>query len=240
MIIKRIQIQIALLVFIIIALLLTRPIIQRVMAETIPIRYVQVEGAFQYIDKQDIQKTISPLLQLGYFSVDLQAVQLAVMSLPWAEKVKVQRIWPDRLKLRIYEQKPIVRWQMDSLLNIKGDIFKPRNIDRFQALPVLYAPIEQRYQMLQVMGGLKLNLMDQGLYLTEFRVSKRQSWWLEMENGMIIELGRFQPLQKFSRLMQALTVTGSELIEKIAYIDTRYPNGFAVRWRENKQIIWKK
>jgi len=210
------------------------------MAETIPIRYVQVEGAFQYIDKQDIQKTISPLLQLGYFSVDLQAVQLAVMSLPWAEKVKVQRIWPDRLKLRIYEQKPIVRWQMDSLLNIKGDIFKPRNIDRFQALPVLYAPIEQRYQMLQVMGGLKLNLMDQGLYLTEFRVSKRQSWWLEMENGMIIELGRFQPLQKFSRLMQALTVTGSELIEKIAYIDTRYPNGFAVRWRENKQIIWEK
>jgi len=210
------------------------------MAETIPIRYVQVEGAFQYIDKQDIQKTISPLLQLGYFSVDLQAVQLAVMSLPWAEKVKVQRIWPDRLKLRIYEQKPIVRWQIDSLLNIKGDIFKPRNIDRFQALPVLYAPIEQRYQMLQVMGGLKLNLMDQGLYLTEFRVSKRQSWWLEMENGMIIELGRFQPLQKFSRLMQALTVTGSELIEKIAYIDTRYPNGFAVRWRENKQIIWEK
>ena len=240
MIIKRIQVQIALLVFIIIALLLARPMLQKVMAEAIPIRHVQVEGAFQYIDKQDIQKTISPLLQLGYFSVDLQAIQLAVMSLPWAEKVKVQRIWPDRLKLRIYEQKPIVRWQMDSLLNIKGDIFKPRNIDRFQALPVLYAPIEQRYQMLQVMGGLKLNLMDQGLYLTEFRVSKRQSWWLEMENGMIIELGRFQPLQKFSRLMQALTVTGSELIEKIAYIDTRYPNGFSVRWRENEQIIWEK
>jgi len=237
-IIKRIQVQIALLVFIIIALLLARPMLQKVMAEAIPIRHVQVEGAFQYIDKQDIQKTISPLLQLGYFSVDLQAIQLAVMSLPWAEKVKVQRIWPDRLKLRIYEQRPIVRWQIDSLLNIKGDIFKPRNIDKFQSLPVLYAPTEQRQQMLQVMDGLKLSLMDQGLYMTEFRVSERQSWWLEMENGMIIELGRFQPLQKFSRLMQALTVTGSELVEKIAYIDTRYPNGFAVRWRENEQVIW--
>ncbi len=238
MINKRIQIQTALLVFIIITLLLARPMLQKVMADTIPIRYVQVEGAFQYIDKQDIKKTISPLLQRGYFSVDLQAIQLAIMDLPWTEKVKVQRIWPDRLKLRVYEQQPVVRWQVGSLLNIRGDIFKPRNIDRFQSLPVLYAPIAQRLQMLQVMDGLKLSLMDQGLYLAEFRVSERQSWWLEMENGMIIELGRFQPLQKFTRLMQALTVTGSELVEKIAYIDTRYPNGFAVRWRENEQVIW--
>lgn len=230
--------QVGGLAFVLVAILLARPTLQKAMAKYVPIRYVQVEGAFQYIDKDDIKNQLSPLIQRGYFSVDLQEIQQSVMGLPWAEKVKVQRIWPDRLKLRIYEQKPIVRWQMDSLLNIKGDIFKPRNIDRFQALPVLFAPVEQRQQMLQVMDGLRLGLMDQGLYLTEFRVSERQSWSLEMENGMIIQLGRFQPLQKFTRLIQALMVTGAERVEKIAYIDTRYPNGYAVRWRENEQIIW--
>lgn len=230
--------QVGGLAFVLVAILLARPTLQKAMAKYVPIRYVQVEGAFQYIDKDDIKNQLSPLIQRGYFSVDLQEIQQSVMSLPWAEKVKVQRIWPDRLKLRIYEQKPIVRWQMDSLLNIKGDIFKPRNIDRFQALPVLFSPVEQRQQMLQVMDGLRLGLMDQGLYLTEFRVSERQSWSLEMENGMIIQLGRFQPLQKFTRLIQALMVTGAERVEKIAYIDTRYPNGYAVRWRENEQIIW--
>lgn len=230
--------QVGGLAFVLVAILLARPTLQKAMAKYVPIRYVQVEGAFQYIDKDDIKNQLSPLIQRGYFSVDLQEIQQSVMGLPWAEKVKVQRIWPDRLKLRIYEQKPIVRWQMDSLLNIKGDIFKPRNIDRFQALPVLFAPVEQRQQMLQVMDGLRLGLMDQSLYLTEFRVSERQSWSLEMENGMIIQLGRFQPLQKFTRLIQALMVTGAERVEKIAYIDTRYPNGYAVRWRENEQIIW--
>lgn len=230
--------QVGGLAFVLVAILLARPTLQKAMAKYVPIRYVQVEGAFQYIDKDDIKNQLSPLIQRGYFSVDLQEIQQSVMGLPWAEKVKVQRIWPDRLKLRIYEQKPIVRWQMDSLLNIKGDIFKPRNIDRFQALPVLFSPVEQRQQMLQVMDGLRLGLMDQGLYLTEFRVSERQSWSLEMENGMIIQLGRFQPLQKFTRLIQALMVTGAERVEKIAYIDTRYPNGYAVRWRENEQIIW--
>ena len=238
MIETRTLVQLSAVVFIIVAILLSRPTLQKILAEYIPIRYVQVEGAFQYIDKEDIKNKIAPLVQLSYFSVDLQMIQHTVMSLPWAEKVQVQRIWPDRLKLRIYEQKPVVRWQSESLLNVKGDIFKPMNLDEFQSLPVLYAPVEQRQQMLQVMDGLMLSLMDQGLHLTEFRVSERQSWLLAMEGGMIIQLGRFQPLQKFTLLMHALMVIGSELVEKIAYIDMRYPNGYAVRWRENEQVIW--
>ncbi len=238
MINARTQIQLAFVVFISVVILLSRPTLQKMMAETVPIRYVQVEGAFQYIDREDIKNKINPLVQSGYFTIDLQLIRYSVMSLPWAEKVKVQRIWPDRLKLRIYEQSPVVRWQEDSLLNTQGDIFTPMNIDGFQSLPVLYSPVEQRQQMLQVMDGLKLSLMDQGLRLIEFRVSDRQSWLLAMENGMIIQLGRFQPLQKFTQLMQSLMVAGSELVEKMAYIDMRYPNGYAVRWRENEQVVW--
>ncbi len=239
MIITRTQVHVAGMIFMVIIILLIRPILSKKVAQEIPIRYVQVEGAFQYLDKKDIQNTISPLVQSGYFSVDLQMIQYSVMGLPWVEKVQVQRIWPDRLKLRIYEQQPVVRWLSDSLLNIRGDVFTPGSIERFQSLPVLYAPLGQRHRLLRVMEGVQLSLMDLGLYLTEFRVSDRQSWLLAMENGMVIQLGRFQPLHKFSLLMQALMIVGSELVEKMAYIDMRYPNGYAVRWRGNEQIIWK-
>ena len=87
------------------ALFFSWPVIQRTIAKAVPIRYVQVEGAFQYIDKQDIQMKIDPLVQAGYFSVDLQVIQQAVMSLPWTASIQVQRVWPDRIKLKIYEQK---------------------------------------------------------------------------------------------------------------------------------------
>ncbi|NOQ64128.1 MAG: FtsQ-type POTRA domain-containing protein [Methyloprofundus sp.] len=216
------------------------PVIQKLMAEALPIRYVQVEGAFQYIKKQDIQEKINPLVQLGYLSVDLQQVQQAMMSLPWAEKVQVQRIWPDKLKLRIYEQKPVMRWRAASLINKQAEIFTPKNIDRFQVLPLLYVPIEQRQPLMQVMEGLSLSLLDHGLSLTEFRVNDRQSWLLATESGMVVQLGRFEPLQKFTLLMQSLMVLGSELVEKIAYVDMRYPNGYSVRWRGNEEIDWKK
>lgn len=204
----------------------------------VPIRHVQVEGAFQYIDKQDIQMKINPLVQAGYFSVDLQAIRNSLMRLPWTESIQVQRIWPNRLKLRIYEQKPVIRWQEHSLLNEQGEVFRPLNIDRFQTLPVLYAPNEQRLALLEVMHGISVSLMDEGLYLTEFRVNERQSWLLSMENGLVIQLGRLQPLEKFSQLMKALIVSGGELVNKMVYVDMRYPNGYAVRWRENEKIEW--
>ncbi|WP_080521757.1 cell division protein FtsQ/DivIB [Methyloprofundus sedimenti] len=238
MINKRMQLKLAALLVIMLGIVFSWPLVEQVIAKTLPIRHVQVEGAFQYIDKQDIQMKINPLVQSGYFSVDLQVIQQAVMSLPWTESIQVQRIWPDRLKLRIYEQKPVIRWQAHSLLNEQGEVFRPLNIDRFQALPVLYAPNEQRHQLLEVMHGLSVSLMDQGLYLTEFRVNERQSWSLSMENGLEIQLGRLQPLEKFSQLMKALVVLGSELVNKMVYVDMRYPNGYAVRWRENEQINW--
>lgn len=225
-------------VLMVISFLLSWPVLQEKIGEHWPIEHVRVEGAFQYISKKDVQEKIIPLIQAGYFAVDLQAIQQAVMSLPWAETVQVQREWPNRIKLRIYEQKPVVRWQNDSLLNAQGAIFKPLNIDKFQSLPVLYAPLAQRQQLLAVMQGLRVTLKDQDLYLTEFRVSDRQSWLLQMSNGMSMQLGRLEPLLKFAQLMKALTVSGSELVSKMAYVDMRYPNGYAVRWRENEKIRW--
>ena len=238
MINTRQQIQLAALVAIMLGIGFSWSMLQQTIAKAVPIRYVQVEGAFQYIDKQNIQMKIDPLVQAGYFSVDLQAIQQAVMSLPWTESIQVQRVWPDRIKLRIYEQKPVIRWQEHSLLNERGEVFRPLNIDRFQTLPVLYAPNVQRQELLEVMHGLSVSLMDQGLYLTEFRVNERQSWLLSMENGLVIQLGRLQPLAKFSQLMKALIVTGGELVNKMIYVDMRYPNGYAVRWRDNEKINW--
>ena len=234
----RMQVKLAILLLMMLGIVFSWPALQNSMSEYVPIRYVQVAGAFQYIDKDDIKMKISPLVQAGYFSVDLQAIQQSVMSLPWTESIQVQRVWPDRLKLRIYEQKPVIRWQGHSLLNERGEVFKPVNIDRFQSLPVLYAPDEQRQKLLQVMHGLSVSLMDQGLYLAEFRVNERQSWLLSMENGLSIQLGRLKPLEKFSQLMKALIVSGGDLVSKMVYVDMRYPNGYAVRWRENEQINW--
>jgi len=238
MIKRRTQVKLAVSALVVVSFFLIEPFLQETLKQKVPIKHVGVEGAFQYISKQDIQSKISPFIGEGYFSLDLQAIQESVMSLPWAEKVQVQRVWPNGVKLRLYEQKPVVRWKTDSLLNIRGEIFTPANINAFKFLPVLDAPIEQRKEMLEVMHGLRVSLMDQDLSLSEFRVSDRHSWVLVMADGMLIQLGRFKPLHKFSQLLNAFVVSGDEIVNKIAYVDMRYPNGYSVRWRDNERMVW--
>lgn len=202
-----------------------------------PIRYVRVGGEFQYIKKEAIKEKISPLLNTGYFWVDLPAIQQAVMSLPWVDKVLVQRVWPNRLELKVYEQTPVVRWRENELLNARSEVFKPLNIDGFKVLPVLNTPDGLQKEYLLTMQGMKRALLKHDLELAEFRVNKRLSWFIRLKNGMQIQLGRVEPLEKFKQLIQTLTVLGKK-VNQIAHIDMRYPNGYAVNWQKNTKIHW--
>ena len=202
-----------------------------------PIRYVRVGGEFQYIKKEEIKQKISPLLNSGYFSVDLPAIQQAIMGLPWIDKVLVQRVWPNRLELKVYEQTPIVRWRDNELLNARSEIFKPINIAGFKNLPILNTPDGLQEEYLLTMQDMSQALLEHDLELAEFRVNKRLTWFVSLKNGMQIQLGRTEPLQKFMQLMNTLSMLGKK-VNKIAYIDMRYPNGYAVRWQKNIKINW--
>jgi cell division protein FtsQ len=201
------------------------------------IRFVRVGGEFQYIKKEEIKDKISPLLNTGYFAVDLLAIQQAVMSLPWIDKVLVQRVWPNRIELKVYEQNPVVRWRENELLNARSDIFKPINMGNFKSLPVLNTPDGLQKEFLEIMQEMSQALLVHDLELMEFRVNKRLAWLIFLKNGMQIQLGRVEPLQRFMQLMNTLSVLG-EKVKLITYIDMRYPNGYAVRWQESAKINW--
>lgn len=232
-----IQQKLGLTVFILLALVLSWLPANQIIKDFQPIRFVRVGGEFQYIKKAEIKEKISPLLNVGYFSVDLPAIQQAVMSLPWIDKVLVQRVWPNRLELKVYEQEPLVRWRENELLNARSEVFKPINIEGFKSLPVLNTPDGLQKEFLWMMQEMNQALSEHDLELTEFRVNKRLSWFVSLKNGMQIQLGRVEPLQKFMQLMNTLTVLGKK-VSHIASIDMRYPNGYAVRWRENTKINW--
>jgi cell division protein FtsQ len=48
------QVQLGVMLIILLGIVFSWPFMQQAIANMVPIRHVQVEGAFQYIDKQDI------------------------------------------------------------------------------------------------------------------------------------------------------------------------------------------
>lgn len=107
---------------------------------SLPIKYVRTEGVFQYLAKDEVKVVLEPLVLTGFFDADMQAIHLAVSTLPWVDSVTVKRIWPDAIDIKVHEKKPYARWGKDSLITGQGAIFTPKNIEGFQKLTVVTGP----------------------------------------------------------------------------------------------------
>ncbi len=213
---------------------------KQLLSELLPIRYVRIEGVFQYTKKERIQDLLKPLVMADYFSVDMQVIHQAVMQLPWIKTASVKRVWPDAIDIKVYEQVPAVRWGEKSLLNPSGELFTPDSVEEFKYLPLIIGPKGYEARLLDIMQGLELALADRDMHLAEFKVNERRSWEIVLKNGVIIKLGRNGQLKNFQRFLKTLDLLGREKVEAIAEVDLRYPNGYAITWRADAPAIdWK-
>ncbi len=207
-----------------------------------PIRYVRIEGNFQYLDKNNLKQHLLPLVNTGLFAADINAIQKTAKNMAWIDDVEVKRVWPDTIDIKLSEQQPAAKWGNDGVLNNRGELFKPKNIETLAFLPQLFGPAGLEKRLFNIMQGLQLVLQDQSLELRKFIVNNRRSWKLLLANGIELQLGRIDPLQKFQRLMKSLPILANSQkdgLETISKVDLRYPNGFAVTWKPGVELHWK-
>jgi len=205
----------------------------------LPIRYVRIEGRFEYLSKEDVRQALLPWVTTDFFSADIQAIHQATEALPWVREAEVQRIWPDAIDVRVDEQVPVARWGQHDLLNEQGERFRPTDIAALRFLPLLTGPQGYELRMLELFQRLRRGSLAFGLDLVEFHVSARRSWRVVLANGVELQLGRRRPLHHFQRFLQILPAFGVTRLQYAAKIDMRYPNGFAVAWRPDAEIDWK-
>lgn len=210
-------------------------------ADWLPVKYVRIEGAFQYIAKEKIKQVLRDQVNNGLYNADIQQIKESVHQLPWVEKVRVKRVWPDALDIKLVEQTPVVRWGTEGLLNKRAELFIPDNINKFSGLPLLTGAYGNEKKLLEIMKGLTIALNDQEMKLAEFRVNNIRAWNIKLESGLELILGRKDPLTKFQRFLKSFALIGEEQVTKVAVVDLRYPNGYALTWKQGEDDIdWKK
>lgn len=210
-------------------------------ADWFPVNQVRVTGTFQQITKPQIEQVVSAYAMDGLYRVDLQALQHAVSQLAWVARAKVGRVWPDALLISIEEQTPIARWGEHALLNQAGQVFVPDQRKGFEHLPWLAGPAGSEAMMLAAMNKMAATLLDKGLLLTALQVNERRAWKLVLNDKITVNIGTHKPQPAFNRFLTTLGLLGSEQINKIAAVDLRYANGYALRWEPGMENIeWKK
>ena len=191
-----------------------------------PINEVRVEGELKHVTREQVKMIASRYLQGNFFTANLVKTRQAFEKLPWARNVSIRRRWPHRLEVVIEEHQALARWGNIALVNTHGELFHAASD---ADLPVFYGPGDGVKEVADHYAEFGALIAPADLKLTEVTLTPRRSWQVTTNTGMVIALGREQMNMRLSRFMQVYSKTYAGLRGDLAYVDLRYPSGFAVR-----------
>jgi len=199
---------------------------------TLPIKQVKIEGEFSRLSGATLHELVRDKVRGNFFNLDVTAVRNALLADPWVQDISVQRVWPDTIQVFVREQAAVARWSDTGLLNRSGQYFAPPR-DTFPGnLPLLDGPAGTQTMMLEKYFYLEKLLQPHGLYPEVLNLNERRAWMLELHGGLKVELGRENFEERAARFVK-LAVTGlGPRLPDVEKIDMRYPNGYAVLWKE--------
>jgi cell division protein FtsQ len=208
-----------------------------VTSERWPIRWLEINGAFQRVSAEQLRTNLSSEVGSSFFTVDLQALQDAATRISWVSAVRVQKQWPDTIRVSVEEYVPVAHWNRGQLVADSGTPFAVPEADEIQGLPWLEGPEDRLQEVLRTWVGLDELLMPLGLEIARIRLDGRGAWSLVLDNGTQVQLGRDSTVERLERLLASW---GPLMLQKDSpplAVDLRYTNGFAVSWPQGSAAV---
>ena len=196
-----------------------------------PVKTVQIEGDFRYLDRTVLQEFLAPMTDDGFFGVRVARIQSELQARPWVEQVSVRRVWPNQLQIRIREQQAVAHWGEDGYLNPLGELFEPQPAVDVAGLPQLAGPTGHEQRVLTMYARMRKTLHPLQLEVEQLQLDARRAWHVQLNNGLKMELGRHDPLQRVARFVRAYPAIMAVGNGKVMSVDLRYSNGVAVHWQ---------
>lgn len=201
-----------------------------------PIETIVINGAFQRVSPIHLEALVEPYARAGFLEVDLVATKHELVALPWVARADVRRKWPDTLEVRITEEKPIACWGERGLLNAAGELFLPRADHVPGELPRLSGPAGTEALVTSRYFAIQQQLEHRGMAAVSMELDERGAWSFRLANGIQVRLGANGVEERIARFFHVLDGTLAQLAGEVAYVDMRYPNGFAIGWKTDEAV----
>ena len=218
--------------------------------ESAPVTSIVISGEMPYSQRNDILNAIEQVDMGNFFQVDVNEVQSYVLTLPWVYSVAVRKQWPNELKIYVVDQKPVAFWNGNFLINQLGQVFQAEMSRINHYLPSFFGPEGSELLALENYRDLNGLLEFKALSIDELVLSERFSWQLTLDDGVTLNLGREERVERIQRFMDVYPIIKAQLKAKIIaekqqnqavdYIDLRYDTGLAVGWKTVDKISQNK
>lgn len=192
-----------------------------------PVDDVRIVGALSQTSASDLQWVLAESLSKGFLFSDLDLVKEQLEFLPWVDQVRVRRVWPEQIEIKLIEKIPVANWLQNGLLDSNLTAFFPDSKFSYPDLPKLAGPAgsEERVWAFYQQSKQRF-LQSSSLVVDVVSLAGHGAWSLHFKDGPWVLLGREQTDLRLSRLEQL--IQHLEQWETVRLIDMRYPNGFSV------------
>ena len=202
------------------------------------VKSIRIEGDLTHNSALTIRANAAPRLAGNFFTMDLAAGRRAFEAVPWVRQAVLQRVWPNRLSVRLEEHRAVALWAgagdaSDKLVNSFGEVFEANLGDvEDEALPMLRGPEAASVQMLAMLVRLQPVLATLEARIDALELSGRGSWKLELDTGAEVELGRGsddEVIERTQRFVATVTQVTSRYQRPLQAADLRHNDAYAVR-----------
>ncbi|MGJ8692459.1 MAG: cell division protein FtsQ/DivIB [Thalassotalea sp.] len=216
--------------------------------ESSPVTSLVISGDMPYTQVVEIEHAIEAINLSNFFNVDVNEVHHVVKTLPWVYSVAVRKQWPNELKIHVVDQKPVAIWNGDFLINDSGVAFQADQSRLFSQLPAFFGPEGSEITALDNYRNLNKLLQFSQLAIDELVLSERFAWQLTLTDGVTLNLGRENRIERVQRFMDVYPkiIENKKADQQVSYVDLRYDTGLAVGWKalaptaDNKKNIEKR
>ncbi len=197
-----------------------------------PVQVIEFSGQFEHLKLGNLERVIRTEQPGSFFELDVNQVHQLIEQQPWVYRASIRKQWPHTLQIYLVEQTPVATWNGDMVLNQYGETF---SVDSsILELPTLFGPGGSEITALEGFHAMELLLSSSGLTIKELSLSERFAWRIQLNNGIDLNLGRQEFMDRLQRFVDVypLLVTEGKAID---YVDLRYDTGLAVGWRDNNK-----
>ncbi|HEU0230221.1 MAG TPA: cell division protein FtsQ/DivIB [Burkholderiaceae bacterium] len=214
------------------------------------ISHVRIEpmhgSTLHYVSAASVQATIAGRLAGNFFTIDLDKARQLLQSVPWVRRVRIQRVWPNTLVVRIEEQQALALWNENQMINTWGEAFSANQgeLPDNAHLPQLDGPASSERLVVQRYAELMRWFSPLDLDVRQVTLSPRYAWTVVLSDGVRLELGRDPAADTLDPHGRSGALPFAARIErfvdawpklekkidgrKISNADLRYANGFAI------------